>query len=131
MTYHDPCYLGRHNQVYVPPRELVASVPGRAAGRDGASTPTSPSAAAPAARRCGWRSGIGTRVNQNRTDEAIGTGADKIAVACPFCSVMLHDGVTVRSQEADGDKPLAEVLDVASLLLQSVRTPEPAPEPSA
>ena len=66
---------------------------------------------------------LGTRVNQNRADEALGTGAEKIAVACPFCSVMLHDGVTVRTQESGDDAPLAEVVDVASLLLDSVRVP--------
>jgi Fe-S oxidoreductase len=68
---------------------------------------------------------LGTRINQNRADEALGTGADKIAVACPFCSVMLHDGVTVRAQEAGADAPAAEVLDIASLLLESVKAKEP------
>jgi Fe-S oxidoreductase len=63
---------------------------------------------------------LGTRINLNRTDEALGTGAAKIAVACPFCSVMLNDGVTNRSQGKDA--PLAEVVDVATLLLGSVRT---------
>jgi Fe-S oxidoreductase len=63
---------------------------------------------------------IGTRINQNRSDEALATGAGKIAVACPFCSVMLNDGVTVRAQEA-GTDPTAEVVDVASLLLDTVR----------
>ena len=69
---------------------------------------------------------LGTRVNQNRADEALGTGAGKIAVACPFCSVMLHDGVTVRGQKAGEDAPVVEVLDIASLLLGSVRSPEPS-----
>ena len=63
---------------------------------------------------------IGTRVNMNRGDEALSTGATKIAVACPFCSVMLNDAVTVRGQEAGGD-PAAEVVDVATLLLDRVK----------
>jgi Fe-S oxidoreductase len=63
---------------------------------------------------------LGTRINLNRTDEAIATGAEKIAVACPFCSVMLNDGVTTRSQGKDA--PVAAVVDVATLLLGSVRT---------
>ena len=63
---------------------------------------------------------LGTRINLNRTDEALATGAATIAVACPFCSVMLNDGVTTRSQGADA--PAAEVLDIATILLNSVRT---------
>jgi Fe-S oxidoreductase len=63
---------------------------------------------------------LGTRINLNRTDEALATGASTIAVACPFCSVMINDGVTNRSQGKDA--PVAEVKDVATLLLDSVRT---------
>jgi Fe-S oxidoreductase len=74
---------------------------------------------------------LGTRVNQNRADEALGTGADRIAVACPFCSVMLHDGVTVRAQEAGAEAPAAEVVDVASLLLESVKSGAKAEVPEA
>ena len=63
---------------------------------------------------------LGTRVNVNRSDEAIGTGATKIAVACPFCNVMLNDGVTSRKQEGAAREEV-EVLDLASLLLASVK----------
>ena len=59
------------------------------------------------------------RVNQNRADEAISTGASKVAVACPFCSVMLNDGVTVRQQEGEAEN--VEVVDLASLMLSSVK----------
>jgi Fe-S oxidoreductase len=127
VTYHDPCYLGRHNKVYVPPRELVASVPGVRLVEMERSADKSFCCGAGGAQM--WmEERIGTRINQNRTDEALATGATKIAVACPFCSVMLHDGVTVRSQEAAGDKPLAEVTDIASLLLESVRVSDRTPE---
>ncbi len=127
VTYHDPCYLGRHNKVYVPPRELVASVPGVRLVEMDRTMDKSFCCGAGGAQM--WmEERIGTRVNQNRTDEALGTGADKIAVACPFCSVMLHDGVTVRTQEAGAERPVAEVLDVATLLLQSVRASTPEPE---
>ena len=56
----------------------------------------------------------------NRSDEAIGTGATKIAVGCPFCNVMLNDGTTQRKQEGAASEDI-EVLDVAALLLDSVK----------
>jgi hypothetical protein len=62
---------------------------------------------------------IGTRVNQNRGDEAIGTGATKVAVACPFCSVMLNDAVT--SRQGEGLAQGVEVVDVATLLLTAAK----------
>jgi Fe-S oxidoreductase len=65
---------------------------------------------------------IGQRINLTRTDMALETGASTIAVACPFCSVMLNDGITQRSQ--GHDEPVAEVADIATLLLASVeKTP--------
>ena len=119
VTYHDPCYLGRHNQVYVPPRELVASVPGVKLVEMERSMEKSFCCGAGGAQM--WmEERLGTRINLNRADEALGTGADRIAVACPFCSVMMNDAVTVRTQEAGAEAPLAEVVDVATLVLESV-----------
>src|SRR5690606_30763962 len=63
---------------------------------------------------------LGSRININRTEEAIGTGAEKIAVGCPFCRVMLADGLTAK-QADDESLVNVEVLDVAQLLLQSVK----------
>ena len=64
----------------------------------------------------------GERINLNRTTEAVGTGADQIAVGCPFCRVMLSDGLT--SLQADGKaREEVEVLDVAQMLLASVKRP--------
>ncbi|TAK70470.1 MAG: 4Fe-4S dicluster domain-containing protein [Actinomycetota bacterium] len=118
VTYHDPCYLGRHNKVYVPPRELVASVPGVTLLEMDRHAEKSFCCGAGGARM--WmEETLGTRINLNRGDEAVATGASKIAVACPFCSVMLNDAVTVRQQE--GGATGVEVVDVASLLLSSVR----------
>jgi Fe-S oxidoreductase len=67
---------------------------------------------------------LGTRVNVNRADEAIATGASKVAVACPFCNVMLNDGVTMRQQE--GEAQGVEVVDVATVLLDGVKSKTPA-----
>lgn len=125
VTYHDPCYLGRHNRVYVPPRELVASVPGVRLVEMDRTADRSFCCGAGGAQM--WmEERLGTRINQDRADEALSTGASRIAVACPFCSVMLHDGVTVRAQEEGLEAPRAEVVDVATLLLESVRPAEPA-----
>src|SRR5690606_25978232 len=66
---------------------------------------------------------IGSRININRTEEAIGTGAEKIAVGCPFCRVMLADGLTAK-QADDESLVNVEVLDVAQLLLQAVKRSE-------
>ena len=57
---------------------------------------------------------IGTRINPNRVDEAIDTGAPEVAVACPFCRIMVGDGMVARQSDV-------EVLDVAQVLLRSVK----------
>ena len=68
----------------------------------------------------GWRRSSVPGINGNRTEEAVATGADQIAVACPFCRVMLSDGLT--SQQAAGSAPESvEVVDVAQMLLAAVR----------
>ncbi|HVK22834.1 MAG TPA: (Fe-S)-binding protein [Actinokineospora sp.] len=123
VTYHDPCYLGRHNKIYEAPRELV--------GASGATLREMPRNA-DRAMCCGaggarmWmEEHIGKRINVERVDEALGTAPSKIATGCPFCRVMLTDGVTAR--KADGlAAEHVEVVDVAQLLLSSVkRKPEP------
>jgi Fe-S oxidoreductase len=119
VTYHDPCYLGRHNKIYMPPRELITNMPGINLVEMDRNKEKSFCCGAGGGRM--WmEETIGTRVNMNRGDEALSTGATKIAVACPFCSVMLNDAVTVRGQEAGGD-PAAEVVDIATLLLDRVK----------
>ena len=112
LTYHDPCYLGRHNQIYAPPRELL-----EASGCDITEMPRNQERSF----CCGGGGGrmwmeekIGTRINLNRVDEAISTGVDEVAVACPFCRVMVGDGMVARQSDV-------EVLDVAQVLLRSVK----------
>ena len=119
VTYHDPCYLGRHNKIYVPPRELVADVPGVTLVEMERSAEKSFCCGAGGARM--WmEENLGTRINLNRTDEALGTGASTVAVACPFCNVMLSDGVTARQSEGLAGENV-QVKDVALLLLESVK----------
>ncbi len=119
ITYHDPCFIGRHNQVYEPPRELLAALPGAALTEMPRHGERSFCCGAGGARM--WmEERLGERINVNRTTEAVATGAGQIATACPFCRVMLSDGLTAL--QADGKAAAdVEVLDVAQLLLSSVR----------
>ena len=112
LTYHDPCYLGRHNQIYAPPRELL-----KASGIEVTEMPRNQERSfccGAGGGRMWMEETLGTRINLNRVDEAIATGAQEIAVACPFCRVMVGDGV--KGRESD-----IEVLDVAQALLRSVK----------
>ena len=119
ITYHDPCYLGRHNQVYSPPRELLQVLPGASYVEMERSQERSFCCGAGGARM--WmEENLGERINTNRTKEAVATGADQIAVGCPFCRVMLSDGLTAE-QASGGAREEVEVLDVAQMLLASVK----------
>ncbi|WP_084541432.1 (Fe-S)-binding protein, partial [Nocardioides alkalitolerans] len=119
ITYHDPCYLGRHNQVYEPPRELLQIMPGAEFAEMERNKERSFCCGAGGARM--WmEENIGERINLNRTKEAVGTGADQIAVGCPFCRVMLSDGLTAQQDKGEAREEV-EVLDVAQMLLASVK----------
>ncbi|HZA71411.1 MAG TPA: (Fe-S)-binding protein [Propionibacteriaceae bacterium] len=127
VTFHDPCYLGRHNEVYDPPRELIEALPGTTYAEMPRSRERSFCCGAGGARM--WmEEKIGTRINANRTEEALTTlaaadgqgGAHAIATGCPFCRVMLSDGLTAKQADG-GASESTEVLDVAQLLLESVR----------
>jgi Fe-S oxidoreductase len=117
VTYHDPCYLGRHNNIYAPPRELITDTGAQLIEmpRHGQKSFCCGAGGA----RMWMEEKIGTRVNMNRTEEAVATGASTIAVACPFCSVMINDAVT--SMQQDGAASGVEVQDIASLLLAAAK----------
>ena len=119
ITYHDPCYIGRHNQVYAPPRELLEVLPGAEFKEMPRNSEKSFCCGAGGARM--WmEENIGSRINTTRTKEAVATGADQIAVGCPFCRVMLTDGLTAQQAEGKAREEV-EVLDVAQMLLASVK----------
>jgi Fe-S oxidoreductase len=133
LTYHDPCFLGRHNQVYAPPRELLSVIPGASLAEMPRNSDRSFCCGAGGARM--WMEETqGERINVNRTTEAIETGADQIAVGCPFCRVMLSDGLTLKQSTGEARQEV-EVLDVAQLLLASVKRSDDDPalqaEPTA
>jgi Fe-S oxidoreductase len=128
ITYHDPCYLGRHNKVYEAPRELIV-----AAGAKLTEMPRHADRSfccGAGGARMWMEEHIGKRINHERVDEALATGATTVATACPFCRVMVTDGVNDR-QEAAGREGV-DVRDVAQLLLESLdRTTITLPEKGA
>ena len=114
ITYHDSCYLGRANGIYEAPRKVLEAL----------------DASLVEMKRCksnGLCCGAGgaqmfkeeekgnTRINFERTDEAIGTGASIIAAACPFCNTMLTDGVKNSNKEDE-----VQVMDIAELVAASI-----------
>ena len=119
ITYHDPCYLGRHNEVYAPPRELLGALPDVAVTEMARREETSFCCGAGGARVF-MEETIGTRINVARATEAVGTRATAVATGCPFCTVMLSDGVAAVRRD-DPATQAVEVLDVAQMLLASVK----------
>ncbi len=116
ITYHDPCYLGRHNKVYEAPRELIGF-----AGANLTEMPRNSDRSfccGAGGARMWMEEHIGKRINHERVDEALATNAATIATACPFCRVMVTDGVNDRQEEAG--RSGVEVLDVAQILLGSL-----------
>ncbi|WNF00337.1 (Fe-S)-binding protein [Streptomyces luomodiensis] len=136
ITYHDPCYLGRHNKVYTPPREIIAKVPGLRNEEMHRHKERGFCCGAGGARM--WmEERIGKRINDERVDEALSLNPDIVSTACPFCLVMLTDSVNGKKNDGKVSENV-QVVDVAQLLLDSVKTPvdpadeaesEDAPEP--
>ena len=112
ITYHDSCYLARHNDVVESPRELVAAV-GQPVEMERSRKQTFCCGAGGAHM---WMEERGRPINLERVREAADTGAETLAVACPFCTVMLDDGVQGAGAEM-------RVVDVATLLVEAI---EPA-----
>lgn len=138
ITYHDPCYLGRHNKIYTPPREIIGKVPGLRNEEMHRHKERGFCCGAGGARM--WmEERIGKRVNDERVDEALSLNPDIVSTACPFCLVMLTDSVNAKKAASDSGsaaggraKESVQVVDVAQLLLDSVKTPvDPAGDKEA
>ena len=119
ITYHDPCFLGRHNRVFTAPREIMEQVPGVQAQEMHRCKERGFCCGAGGARM--WmEERIGKRINTERIDEALGTDPDTISTGCPFCLVMLGDAVSAKKGSGEAKETL-EVVDVAQLLARSVQ----------
>jgi Fe-S oxidoreductase len=128
ITYHDPCFLGRHNKVYSPPREIMEQVPGVQAQEMHRCKERGFCCGAGGARM--WmEERTGKRISTERIDEALGTGPDTISTACPYCLVMLGDAVAAKKASGEA-KDTLEVIDVAQVLARSVQPPAGSAPPA-
>ena len=126
VTYHDPCYLGRHNKVYGQPRDVLAAVPGLTSTEMPRCKERGFCCGAGGARM--WmEERVGKRINHERIDEALALDPDVVVTACPYCRVMLGDAVRDRQSQGSARADVV-VIDVAEVLLRSVRGPGPGPQ---
>ncbi len=114
VAFHDPCYLGRWNGEYDAPRSVLDALPGERSelprhGRHGF-------CCGAGGGRMWMEERIGTRVNHNRVDEILASGVDTVATACPFCTIMLRDGVDDRAAAER-----VQVVNVSELVAKSMK----------
>jgi Fe-S oxidoreductase len=120
VVYHDSCYLGRHNDVYSAPRKVIGSIKGIdiiEAPRNG----TKGMCCGAGGARMWMEEHTGKQVNVERSQELLATGASRIATACPFCYIMIDDGV---KGEGVGDDEV-KVADIAIHVLEALESSTP------
>lgn len=114
FTYHDSCFLGRYNEIYDQPRQILKAVPGMKIAEMERNLGRSFCCGAGGARM--WmEEDLGKRINGMRTDQVIAAGADGVAVACPFCLTMLTDGIKDKQKEES-----MAALDIAEIVWKSM-----------
>ncbi len=115
ITYHDPCYLGRYNSVYDAPREAIAQIEGIELVEMDKNRDKSFCCGAGGGRMF-MEEDTGVRINEERTKQALDTGAELIAAACPFCMTMLSDGTKAFNKEDE-----VAVKDIAEIILEHIK----------
>ncbi len=119
VVYHDSCYLGRHNDVYLAPRKVLGQLGGIEvveAPRNG----TKGMCCGAGGARMWMEENIGTKVNDERAQELVNTGASRVATACPFCYIMMDDGVKAISDNPE----TVQVSDIAVHVLEALEGSE-------
>jgi len=112
FTFHDSCYLGRWNGIYRAPRDLLSSINGGAKPIEMARSESIGFCCGAGGARMFMEETIGKRINEERAEEIIATGAQTAAVACPFCATMLRDGI-LEKQSGVQVKDVVEIIDEA------------------
>ncbi|HSD66248.1 MAG TPA: (Fe-S)-binding protein [Vicinamibacteria bacterium] len=114
VTFHDPCYLSRYNDTVEPPRAILAGIGARAVEMDRSGKNSFCCGAG--GGRIFLEERIGKRVNVERTEQALATGAKTVAVGCPFCMTMMTDGTKAKAVEGE-----VQVKDLAELVAERLR----------
>ncbi len=112
ITYHDSCYIGRYNDVYEEPRNALSAIPGIEL-KEMARNRTTGMCCGAGGARVWMEEHRGQRINHVRVEQAMETGADTIAVACPFCNLMMDDGIGAKGAQV-------KARDVAELVWESL-----------
>ena len=118
IVYHDSCYLGRHNDVYLAPRNVIGSLAGIDLVEASANGTKGMCCGAGGARMF-MEETIGTKVNDARSEQLVETGAGRVATACPFCYIMIDDGVKGLGKDEE-----VKVADIAMHLLEALEAGE-------
>ncbi len=114
VTYHDSCYLGRYNDIYDEPRKILQNIPGLNVVEMDKNRDRGFCCGAGGGRMF-MEETEGKRVNVERTEQALRTGAQNIAVACPFCMTMMNDGVKEKAKQDE-----IKVKDISEMILESL-----------
>jgi len=127
LTYHDPCYIGRYNGIYEEPRRVLTVLNSGGIVEMGRNRNKS--------FCCGGGGGrvwmeekIGKRVNQTRMKEALDTGAEVLAAACPFCITMFDDGI--KGLDAEDKMQIEDISEIVARAIESGVEDAPVEKPA-